>query len=665
MGPSTSDHRRFLILVATNGMVACALVCLTVYTVSMHSNVSKLTDSLRDMESKFQAFKMDDNTRTAATRQQLQKLSRELHKTRQRRSLDLWRMTGIPNRIFNGTMFVPVLLKGAPGPRGPPGKEGPQGHTGLKGKGGERGRRGKPGPMGLHGIKGEPGSIGMPGPRGAHGKVGAKGEKGDRGERGITGMKGESVAVPKITAPPSDQTVVSPGTATFTCEATGNPKPIVTILAKGRKIDKRYKDIGEGMLEVSNVTFQDHGEIECVAKSVIGEDRKKADLKVLVKAHAIIQKKTIKTEEGHDITIRCDVKGNPEPIIAWQKTGSKLPTTASFTDNNKVLEIVNAKLEDTGEYSCKAVNSLATSRSAAQVSITRRLAFEYRQRGTLTANEKSSVALNCLHKNGVPPINTMWTKDGVKINVTKMIRFSANNQVMELRNLQMGDAGSYKCTTKSQISQIQNTVQLIVRLLPATCDRIRKSGQLKSGQYHIYPTADAAKSVQVYCDMDSQPGEGITVISHDSEARTRVTKGYGSAKYKKTIKYKVTHPYIKAIIKNSRKCKQFIKFECHGSYLTTHVYGKYDPSTWWVSAAGQRMKNWGGLDHTKVGCSCSLTNSCAGGHVCNCNKNDMVWREDSGYLDEKEFLPVKELVSGDTDDGKEDAYYTLGKLQCY
>ena len=178
-------------------------------------------------------------------------------------------------------MFVPVLLRGAPGPKGPPGKMGPQGHTGPKGKEGKRGRRGKPGPIGIHGIKGDPGSIGMPGPRGTEGKVGAKGQKGDRGERGLTGRKGESVAVPKITVPPSDQTVVSPGTATFSCEATGNPKPIVTILPKGKRMDKRYKDIGEGMLEVLNVTFQDHGEIECVAKSVIGEDRNKANLKVL------------------------------------------------------------------------------------------------------------------------------------------------------------------------------------------------------------------------------------------------------------------------------------------------------------------------------------------------------------------------------------------------
>ena len=346
------------------------------------------------------------------------------------------------------------------------------------------------------------------------------------------------------------------------------------------------------------------------------------------------------------------------------------------------------------------------------MSVIKRLAFAYRQSGTVTANEKNSVTLNCLHIHGVPPIITVWAKDGVKINADKKKRFSLSNQVIELRDLGMEDAGNYGCIVKSQVSQIQNTVRLVVRFLPATCDRIRKSGQLKSGQYHIYPTGDQSHtmrvycdmdskpgegvtvvfktcsdirkygqlksgqyqiypmgdpstSLQVYCDMDSKPGEGITVISHDSEARTRVPKGNGKATYKKTIIYGVTNSYIKAIIKNSRECKQFIKFECHGSWLTAIDSGTYNPSTWWVSAAGQKMKNWGGVSHTKEGCACSLTNSCAGGYVCNCNENDLTWREDSGYLDEKEFLPVKELVSGDTDDSGEDAYYTVGKLQCY
>ena len=43
---------------------------------------------------------------------------------------------------------------------------------------------------------------------------------------------------------------------------------------------------------------------------------------------------------------------------------------------------------------------------------------------------------------------------------------------------------------------------------------------------------------------------------------------------------------------------------------------------------------------------CGMTNSCGG--KCNCDKNDEAWREDSGFLTDKNTLPVTELRFGDT-----------------
>ena len=61
-----------------------------------------------------------------------------------------------------------------------------------------------------------------------------------------------------------------------------------------------------------------------------------------------------------------------------------------------------------------------------------------------------------------------------------------------------------------------------------------------------------------------------------------------------------------------------------------------------------------------------MTNSCARSRFgCNCDKNDFVWREDSGLLTDKTKLPVKELRFGDTGSDNEQGYHTLGKLKCY
>jgi hypothetical protein len=74
---------------------------------------------------------------------------------------------------------------------------------------------------------------------------------------------------------------------------------------------------------------------------------------------------------------------------------------------------------------------------------------------------------------------------------------------------------------------------------------------------------------------------------------------------------------------------------------------------------------WSGSQQWK--CACGMTNSCAGGGKCNCDRNDLTWREDSGYLTDKNTLPVTELRFGDTGSASagEKGYHTLGKLRCW
>ena len=77
------------------------------------------------------------------------------------------------------------------------------------------------------------------------------------------------------------------------------------------------------------------------------------------------------------------------------------------------------------------------------------------------------------------------------------------------------------------------------------------------------------------------------------------------------------------------------------------------------------MAYWGGASGNSK-CACGMTNSCANpSYGCNCDANDNAWREDSGLLTDKIELPVKQLRFGDTGDGAEQGYYTLGKLKCF
>ena len=170
--------------------------------------------------------------------------------------------------------------------------------------------------------------------------------------------------------------------------------------------------------------------------------------------------------------------------------------------------------------------------------------------------------------------------------------------------------------------------------------------------------------VQVFCDMTSKNGSGVTEIGHDSESRTLVSGHDSPGSYKRKIKYNISMEQIVAIINQSKSCEQFIKYECYHSMLLRSSDG------WWVSRQGLQMNYWGGATVNSRNCSCGMNNSCAGGEKCNCDMNDEVWREDSGYLTDQNTLPVAELRFGDTgtklkNGESESGYHTLGKLRCW
>ena len=68
----------------------------------------------------------------------------------------------------------------------------------------------------------------------------------------------------------------------------------------------------------------------------------------------------------------------------------------------------------------------------------------------------------------------------------------------------------------------------------------------------------------VYCDMTDKNGVGVTVISHDSESRTKV-KGNS---YSRDIHYTgASLSQLASLTSVSLHCEQFIKYECHHSIM--------------------------------------------------------------------------------------------------
>ena len=358
-------------------------------------------------------------------------------------------------------------------------------------------------------------------------------------------------------------------------------------------------------------------------------------------------------EEKQNVTIACTATGQPLASITWSKSVGSLPEDRTEVMNGS-LTIYSATRKDAGIYICKAENILGSATDTAQLMIFSPLRFKVRPPQEVTPVVGSSVHLPCVAESDLKPTVT-WTKDGksslpVESNVLQ-------NGTLVIQNIKKSHEGSYTCRATNALSIIEAKVK-INSPVPTSCSVIKKYVSVVSRNYVIDPDGVGGLApFTVYCDMSDKNGVGVTVISHDSESRTRVT----SSPYFRDIHYTGTSfSQLAALIRVSSHCEQFIKYECYNSLMLI------SSTAWWVSRDSAKMTYWGGASPGSGRCACGMTNSCAHpSYACNCNANDNVWREDSGLLTDKTHLPVKQLRFGDAGNSHEHGYHTLGKLKCY
>ena len=378
-----------------------------------------------------------------------------------------------------------------------------------------------------------------------------------------------------------------------------------------------------------------------------------------------LSSKRLMAEEKQNVTITCTASGQPQPRVTWFKPFGSLPKDRTEVVNG-TLKIYNVAKTDGGIYLCKAENVMGTETATAQVVIFFPLRFKVRPPQELTPmiNYSLKILLQCLAESELKTTIT-WTKEG-KSSLPEDSDVLQNGTLV-LRNIKKLHRGSYTCRATNALKTIEAKVKINSPITATSCSVIKKYAGGASGNYVIDPDGEGGLApFTAFCDMTDKSGVGVTVISHDSESRTyvRQVSGYGGrGSYSRDIHYTgASLSQTASLTRVSLQCEQFIKYECHHSVLLQNgnLYG------WWVSRDSQKMRYWGGASANNK-CACGMTNSCANpSYGCNCDKNDHVWREDSGLLTDKTKLPVKQLRFGDIGDRhSEFGYHTLGKFKCY
>ena len=157
------------------------------------------------------------------------------------------------------------------------------------------------------------------------------------------------------------------------CYVTSFPPAVITwdkvldSLAQARTVVK------DGQLSVINTQKRDNGLYKCTASNQLGHDSAVTQLNV-VKLPQFTVRPPPQLEEFivHNITVRCEATGDPQPKVTWMKEIGELPAGRSKVSVDGTLKIWNPEKEDSGIYICEASSNEGLKTSASMKLIVKR-----------------------------------------------------------------------------------------------------------------------------------------------------------------------------------------------------------------------------------------------------------------------------------------------------
>ncbi|XP_024246875.2 receptor-type tyrosine-protein phosphatase S-like isoform X7 [Oncorhynchus tshawytscha] len=297
----------------------------------------------------------------------------------------------------------------------------------------------------------------------------------------------DALAAPKFTKIPGDQIGVSGGVASFVCQASGDPKPMVNWNKKGKKVNSQrietieFDDGAGAVLRIQPLRApRDENVYECVARNTEGEVATTAKLAIIREDllpfgfPSIDMGPQLKVvERTRTATMLCAASGIPDPEISWFKDFLPVEPRASLGRIKQLrsgaLQIENSEETDQGKYECVATNSQGVRYSSPANLYVRGSTDKLRRVpprfSILPANHEimpgGSVNITCVAV-GSPMPYVKWML-GIE-DLTPEDEMPVGRNVLELNGVR--ESANYTCVAMSSLGIIEATAQVSVKTLP-------------------------------------------------------------------------------------------------------------------------------------------------------------------------------------------------------
>ncbi|XDV35446.1 hypothetical protein PO909_005392, partial [Leuciscus waleckii] len=252
------------------------------------------------------------------------------------------------------------------------------------------------------------------------------------------------------------------------CIAEGFPTPKVEWVKTGfSKLPERVVVESHGkLLTIEMVIEEDDGKYMCKAKNPHGEVVHYFHVTVEEPPEFEIEPQSQLRPIGADVLIKCVVKGNPQPSVAWRVNGQPLNEVPA--SNRKILKdgtisIHNANPENSAVYQCEAANRHGTILANANIMIMNIQPLILTENNLqYMAVEGKGVVMHCKVFSS-PTAGITWSKAD-SANVVEGERFSVHkNGSLEIHNVMKEDMGEYSCFAQNTEGKVAIVATLEVK----------------------------------------------------------------------------------------------------------------------------------------------------------------------------------------------------------
>ncbi|XP_076308605.1 cell adhesion molecule Dscam1-like [Tachypleus tridentatus] len=285
-----------------------------------------------------------------------------------------------------------------------------------------------------------------------------------------------------VTAPilaeiqPETQEVRIGKPAILNCTVSGHPVHSVHWKKNNQPLveDGRIRLLSREVLYISKVKREDQGMYQCFVYNSQESTQGSAELKLReVAPSMMVTFPERKLKPGMSLSLRCSASGNPLPVITWKLDGFPIPETSRLrigdfvTSHGHVVSYVNisdVRVEDGGEYTCKATNAVKSVTHAGKINVYGPPIIRQMENVTVLSGE--TVTLRCA-VSGYPIKSITWERDGSPLPLTHRQKVESHGTLIVRKMERPADDGEYICIAKSPEGlTARGRIYVIIKVAP-------------------------------------------------------------------------------------------------------------------------------------------------------------------------------------------------------